>query len=162
MNAYLPKKPIWSDQDFEVMGWHDVTLWSMVAYPDNFEFLVDMDYIFNWVHPGPGETYFKFWVAPVTMVFENASDVRINVDSQQGCIEIAEFHRELLGPSPNGKYTQYRFKFDCQEGEIALEATSFKMYLRRPPTLLDRQSFGLAERGGVNFSCTYTGEPIST
>lgn len=136
MDAYLPEKLIWSDQDFAVMGWHDVTLWSMVASPDSFEFFVDLDYIFNWVHPGPDEIYFKFWVAPVTMVFDNASDVRININSQQGRIEIAELHREYVGPSPNGKYIQYRFKFDCQEGEIELEATGFKMYIRRPPALL--------------------------
>ena len=154
MDIYQPEKLVWTDQDFEIMGWHDASVWSMVADSESFEFLIDIDYIFNWVHPGPGETYFKFWVSPTTMVFENASDVRIDIESEQGCIEIMDFRRELIGPSPNGKFTQYKYKFECRQGEIELEATAFKMYVRRAPTLLDRQSFELVTRDGVSFSRT--------
>jgi hypothetical protein len=156
MDIYHPEKLIWSHQDFATMGWHDARIWSTVADSENFEFLFDLDYIFNWVHPGPGETYFRFWVAPVTMVFENAGDVRIDIDSQQGCIEVADFHLEQIEPSPNGKFTQYRSKFECQEGSIELQSTGFKMYVRRPPTLMSSQSFQLAARNGVSFSRTYS------
>jgi hypothetical protein len=155
METYLPEKLIWSNEDFESMGWHDATIWSLVANPEAFELLVDIDYIFNWVHPAKGETYFKFWVAPVTMVFENASDVCIHIDSQQGCIEVADLTRELIGPSPNGKFTQYRFAFDCREGQIELQATGFKLYVRRPPTLLNSQAFELGARQGVDFGRVY-------
>jgi hypothetical protein len=156
MAIYHPEKLVWSEQDFEVLSWYDATIWSMVADSDKFEFLIDLDYIFNWVHPGPGETYFKFWIAPVTMVFENAFDVRIDIKSQQGCIEVADLRSELIGPSPNGRFTQYKFKFECQGGAIELEATSFKMYVRRPPALLERQSYELATRNGVSFSREYS------
>ncbi len=64
------EKSVWTEQDYEVMGWHDCRLWAMVADIDAFEFSLDLDYIFKWVQPGPGETYFKFWVCPVTMVFK--------------------------------------------------------------------------------------------
>lgn len=156
MDIYHPEKLIWSDRDFEGMGWHDATVWSMVADAENFEFMVDIDYIFDWVHPEAGETYFKFWVAPVTMVFENASDVYINLKSQQGCVAVVELRREVIGPSPNSKYTQYRYVFECQEGEIQLEATSFSMYVRRSPALLTAQSFELTSRKGVSFSRVYS------
>ena len=53
--------------------------------------------------PGLGEKYFKFWVAPVTMVFENVHQVIINIDSQQGIIEISDLHREAPTPTPNGE-----------------------------------------------------------
>lgn len=34
--------------------------------------MVSHHHIFKWVQPGEGETYFRFWVAPVTMVLESA------------------------------------------------------------------------------------------
>jgi hypothetical protein len=156
MDIYHPEKLVWSDQDFEVMGWRDASIWSMVADSENFEFLIDIDYIFNWVNPGPGETYFKFWISPATMVFQNASDVRIDIESQQGCIEVMDFQRELIGPSPNGRFTQYKYKFECRQGEIELEATGFQMYVRRAPSRLDHQSFELTTRNGVSFSRSYS------
>ena len=80
METYKLEKPIWDDGDFSKMGWHDSIVWSMLAIPDDFEFLFDLDYIFKWVHPKEGEMYYKFWVAPVTMVFENAHDIKINIE----------------------------------------------------------------------------------
>ena len=152
--AYRIEKAIWTDADLEILGWHDATLWSMVADPDGFEFLLDLDYIFQWVDPAPGETYFKFWVAPVTMVFENAHDIDIDIDlqSQQGQIEISAMHREDPTLSPNGAFTQHTYRFECQQGEIKIRSTGFKMFVREPPTLLRVQSFSLAERAGLSFS----------
>ena len=155
MDLYHLEKQVWTDQDFEIMGWHDASVWSMLADSERFEFLIDIDYIFSWVHPAHRETYFKFWVSPATMVFENASDVRIDIESQQGSIEVMEFHREVIGPSPNGKFTQYKYKFECRQGRIELEATAFNMYVRRAPTCIDHQCLGLAARHGVSFSRSY-------
>ena len=152
MTEFRLEKLLWDDTDFDVMGWHDATIWSMCADTERFEYLVDLDYIFNWVDPGPDETYYKFWVSPVTMVFENASNVRIDLESQQGSIEIADLHREMLGPSPNGKYIQYNFRFECQEGAVSLQGTGYRMHVRRPPSLLGFQSFSLSARGGISFS----------
>ena len=151
MEMYQLEKPVWDDSDFAVMGWHDTTVWSMLADPDEYEFLLDMDYIFQWVHPGAGETSFKFWVAPVTMVFENAHDVKIHIESSQGGIEVADFHREEPEVTPNGQFTQHTYRFECQEGTISLKATGFRMFVRRAPVLLEGQSFSLPQRGGVSF-----------
>lgn len=151
MEAFKLEKTIWDDSDFDVMGWHDATIWSTVANPDEFEFLVDLDYIFKWVQPTEGETYFKFWVAPVTMIFENAHNVSVEIESEQGTIEVANFHRENPRLTLNGKLTQYTYRFECQEGNVSLTATGFKMYVRRAPQLLQYQSFGLKERKGVRF-----------
>lgn len=134
------------------MGWHDATIWSMVASPETFEFMLDLDYIFKWVDPAPGQTYYKFWVAPVTMVFENAHSIDIDVQSQQGTIEIADLHKEEPTLTPNGKFTQHTYRFECQEGHVSLKSTGFKLIVRQAPTLLQHQSFSLEERRGVSFS----------
>ena len=151
VEAYELEKPVWTQEDFEKMGWHDAKVWGMLANTEEWELLIDLDYIFKWVHPTGDEKYFKFWVAPVTMVFENAYDVKSNIESQQGEIEVADLHMENPRKTKNGKFTEYTFRFECQEGKITLTATGYKMYVRQKPKLLQGQSIGFAERGGVNF-----------
>jgi hypothetical protein len=152
MNSDTPLKTLWTDADFAEMGWHDATLWSMVANPDDYEFLVDLDYIFEWVCPAAGETHYKFQVAPVTMVFENAHSIEITLESPQGTIEVADLHREHPTLTPNGELTEHGYRFECQEGEVKLRATGFKMFVRQRPVLLGQQSLSLAARGGVSFA----------
>ena len=154
MSAYDLEKEVWTEADVKVMGWHDASIWSMVPNTAQFEYLLDLDYIFKWVHPKENETYFKFWVAPVTMVFENAFDVKIDIESQQGLIEVADLYMESPELTPNGKFTSHTYRFECQEGEITVKATGFKMYVRQKPKLIQGQSFELAERGGIGFGRT--------
>jgi hypothetical protein len=149
-DQYQLEKALWTSDDFEVMGWHDSRVWAMVAAEESFEFAMDLDYIFKWVHPAPGETYFKFWVAPVTMVFENAHDIRIEIESSQGGIEVADLHREEPKPTPSGALTDYQYRFECQEGTISLRATGYRLYVRSEPRLMQGQSFSLTERGGIS------------
>ena len=151
MESYQLEKECWDDSDFPEMGWHDATVWSFHGNPEQFEFLLDLDYIFKWVKPQGDESFFKFWVAPVTMVFNNAHGVVIDVKSPQGSIEIADLHRGDPETTPNGDSTQCAYRFDCQEGTISLAATGFQMFVRRVPELLDGHSFSLSERGGVGF-----------
>ena len=77
-----------------------------------FEFMFDLDYIFRWIQPGQGETYFRFWVAPVTMVFESAHTVKIDIESPQGSIEVADLHREAPEPIRDGEIFQHRYRFE--------------------------------------------------
>jgi hypothetical protein len=149
-HRYQLEKVLWTSDDFEVMGWHDSRVWAMVAAEESFEFAMDLDYIFKWVHPEPGETYFKFWLAPVTMVFENAHDISIEIESPQGGIEVADLHREEPKPTPNGALTDYLYRFECQEGVISLRATGYRLYVRMEPRLMQSQCFSLAERGGIS------------
>ena len=149
--SYQLEKTVWTDADFDQMGWHDATLWSMLADSDAFEFALDLDYIFEWVHPGPGETYFEFWVAPVTMVFHMAHTVVLDIESMSGSIEVADVHRGDPVPTVRGEGSQREYRFECQEGEISLMTEGYTMYVRRPPVRLRAQRLGIEERGGVSF-----------
>jgi len=151
MESFKLDKHIWTQDDFKYMGWHDATIWSSFANTEEYEFSFDLDYIFKWVDPIGEEKYFKFWVAPVTMVFENVSDIKFDIESRQGDIEIANLHMENPKLTPNGKFTEYTFRFECQEGIITLQATGYNMYVRQTPTLSKSQSLELDVRGGVNF-----------
>ncbi len=152
MCNYQLEKSIFSEKDFDTMGWHDNTIWSMLADPDSFEYSFDIDYIFKWVNPKNDEDSFKFWVSPVTLVFENIHSVQIDIKSSQGNIEILELLMEELQLTPNGKFTEHNFRFECEEGFISLNATNFKMYVRQKPKLLERQCLTIDERCGISFS----------
>jgi hypothetical protein len=152
MDSYELEKSVWSDGDFAVMGWHDVTVWAIGTNPEAFELALDLDYIFKWVDPAAGETYYKFWVSPATMVFENVHSVNIDMQSEFGAIEIGDLHRDEPTSTRDGKATQRIYRFECQEAEIALSATGFKMFVRQQPILLDSQSLGLERRGGISFA----------
>lgn len=149
-DSYPLEKTLWTSDDFEVMGWHDVRVWAMAASEEDYAFALDLDYLFKWVHPGPGETCFKFWVAPVTMVFENAHSIALDIASSQGTLDIADLHRDDPRPTPNGAFTEYLFRFECQEGTVSLRATSYRLYVRQAPRLVPRQWLSLAERGGLS------------
>jgi hypothetical protein len=144
-------KPVWTDADLDVMSFHDVHVRAFCAAPESYELLMDLDYLFQWVAPPEGETYFRFWVAPVTLVFANVYDVRLDLQSSQGDIEIFSLHRGEGKLTPNGQLTEHRYQFDCQEGELSLSATGFHMYVRSPPVLVRKQSLTLRERGGIGF-----------
>ena len=150
--SYYLEKSVWAGEDFDQMGWHDATIWSMVANCDSYEFLMDLDYIFEWKKPKPPELYFKFRVAPVTMVFENAGSIKIDLTSPQGTINVMDLYREDPRLSPNGKFIIHTYRFDCREGEITFEATNFKLFVRQMPVLIKSQSLDWETRKGVDFS----------
>jgi uncharacterized protein (UPF0305 family) len=150
--SYQLEKSVWTDSDFDAMGWHDATLWSTVAIDDAFEYLFDLDYIFQWVDPEPGEKYFSFWVAPVTMVFHNVHHVRLDIDSLLGTIEVADLHRNQTEPTQNEKLAEWTYRVVCQEGEISLVSTGYTMYVRKQPIHQRGQRLDLDQRGGISFA----------
>ena len=81
---YTIEKWIWTEADFEVMGWHDNRIYALAFSADTFELILDIDYIFKWINPEPGETFFQFWTAPATLVFQNVYDVEFDILTTTG------------------------------------------------------------------------------
>src|SRR5260221_10243754 len=76
--TYELEKWIWTEQDFEEMGWHDCHIYAVAFLPETFEFVLDLDYICKWVNPKPPAENFSFWVSPATLVFENVHDLELD------------------------------------------------------------------------------------
>lgn len=152
METYKLEKAIWSETDFDKMGWHDCIIWAMMTDADRVEYLVDLDYIFKWNDPEENEIGFSFWVAPVTMVFENMHQVKLDIESSQGTIEIADLYISESRITWNKSTNEYNYNFECQEGLISLWATGFKMFVRQYPVLIERQHLTLQERNGISFA----------
>jgi len=57
------EKWAWTEEDFERMGWHDAHVHAFAFQPDAWEFLLDLDYILEWVGPAENTSHCSFWSA---------------------------------------------------------------------------------------------------
>lgn len=153
---YELEKPVWTAADFEVMGWHDATIWSMAVVGEKFELLFDIDYILRWVHPVPPEQYFSFWVSPATLVFEGVQNIKIDIeiDAIQH-MEIADIHRVDHIIKPSKDLNIWKWTIELQQGSIEFYASGYTQYFRRHPSLGRGQVLDLDERGGISFDRNY-------
>ena len=83
-SKYELEKAIWTEFDFDIMGWHDAPVYGMALFSDSTtlttELVFDLDYIFEWINPVPPDNCFSFWIAPSTLVFKNITDLAIQTD----------------------------------------------------------------------------------
>jgi hypothetical protein len=148
LTEYTPGKWIWTAQDFENMGWHDVYIHG-IAF-DRSLLSLDIDYMFRWINPEPGETYYKFWLSPATLVFENVGEVRLSMESfgKPIIMDLTRSEEESI----EGHQATWCWNIDCISGEISFRATGFTQFIRRAPIISGKQVFSEAERGGFSFS----------
>lgn len=155
LNGFIQEKWVWTEEDFEKMGWHDCRIYAIAFNEENNQLLVDIDYIFKW-ESSPESKCFKFWIAPSTMVFENVHSLQIDVECLSMKLEIADIKRVEFRKPYNSEYikkeTEWKWILDTQEGELNFWAVGYKQYIRRHPVLLSSQFFGLEQRGGISFS----------
>ena len=144
--SYQLDKSIWTEDDFETMGWHDCFIYAF-SFGDNYQFLLDIDYIFKWVEAAKK---YNFWLAPCTLVFENTYDIVIDIESSSGGVDIDDIIRENPQKPKNADFIKRETEFDwiieTQQGSISFKSAGFKQYVRQMPKLLNRQSIGLVDK----------------
>jgi hypothetical protein len=154
--VYKLEKEIWTEDDFEIMSWHDNTIHA-ISFSKNDELLLDIDYIFEWVHPKDGKGYFKFWIAPCTLVFENIYQLKLDLEIS------AVHHRKIdnisMEDSQRAKSAanveqmiKYDWVIETLQGEITFEASGYKQYVRKQPLLMNNDELDMETRGGVSFN----------
>ena len=148
-------KRVWTQADFDKMSFHDLCIHGIAAvheYPDPHELLFDIDYILEWVKPRlPGKD-FKFRLAPATLVFEHVYDLAVRTESgiHEPWWSISDVTREKRR-SADGR-TDWAWSFGLEQGNILFRSTGFKLFLRKAPSLSERQYLSFSERGGVSFA----------
>jgi len=150
-----PEKYVWDASDFETMGWHDATIYAVAFESEQFEVSLDIDYIFEWVHPSGSESFFRFWVSPCTVVFQNVYDFALDGPWPGSAFQIDEVRRDRARSPRNAKViiadTEWQWTITCHHGEISFWSTGFLQHVRRAPTLNEAQGLDLADRGGISF-----------
>lgn len=156
MNEYILDKAIWTERDFDQMGWHDAQIHGMCFQEKEGnwtgDLAFDIDYIFKWVNPAEFEKYFTFWIAPCTLIFHDVIGLKINIDTADYSLEpidIADIKMEVI---KNGDLYEYNFEVELHIGQIAFK--SYKGYtqtVRMLPKRVEQQILLPSERGGISF-----------
>ena len=147
-------KSIWTEKDFETMGWHDCKVHALGSGEEGHEVVMDLDYLCQWVPPQE-DAFYSFWIAPATLVFQNVHDLSINLGEPLG-LGIQDIKRTPLGPPFNkdfiGRDLEYQWLLDFLSGDISFKAVGYVQYLRSPPVFCkEKQWLSLQERGGISF-----------
>jgi hypothetical protein len=148
------EKALWTDADFDVMGWHDATVHALAfeETDDRAALLFDLDYIVRWLEPRPPSQYFSFFVAPATLVFENVWSLSGDVSAQRTLLEIADVHRLEAETDRQRAAGVSRWRIEGQDFELRFFAAGFHQHLRALPRQSASQRLSLDERGGVSFA----------
>jgi hypothetical protein len=151
---YNLEKSIWTEKDFNSMGWHDSRIhgFAITTDDENFqsELLLDIDYIFQWINPVPPDVYFTFFVAPCTLVFHNISDLTVDIETGRIVgveLEIADLHLVEKREQTDIIY----WNIETQQDDIKFEASGYTQYVRQNPKLVRGQKLSLDERNGIRF-----------
>jgi hypothetical protein len=163
-------KSIWTEADFETMGWHDAILYCFTLLPDSFELVMDLDLITKkvfrdapddahagrkrrppWLQPASEPNkYFDLWIAPATLVFRGVQSVSASLEIEYiDDIQILELVRAPL----DGKTSEWRWRFELAGGHLAFDASGYTQYFRQEP-LLSSSVLTLEERGGISYART--------
>lgn len=141
------EKSIWTECDFEDMGWHDSVVYKIQLSRD---LELDIDYIFQWNKPDIEGLPFTFWVAPSTLVFDRVYDLKFALEVYSSDIfEILTIEREIL---ESGTYWTIR----TRQGEIFFKSEGYKQFIRQKPSFEFGQSISFVERNGYSLEKTTT------
>lgn len=149
--AYALEKWLWTEADFDRMGWHDASVyaWRLAGQ----ELLLDIDYIFQWNQPEVEGTSFTFWVAPATLAFQQVQHVEFDFDFigtdpfKADAMEIDSLERE----ADNEWVVQFH------NGYLGFRAAGFTQHIRRAPSFEFGQQVSFPGRAGTSFE-KVTGE----
>jgi hypothetical protein len=154
---YSLEKSIWTEADFDQMGWHDATIYGIAFLNDTFELAFDIDYIFEWVRPVAPDPGFRFSVAPCTLVFTNVIELAVDLKPYAE-LSIDYLSRNAPGVPLNAQYIgqqiDWRWTMDCGAGTVTFRAAGYTLYVRQAP-IHGGQAIPLDVRGGISFKRAY-------
>jgi hypothetical protein len=154
MENFNLENEILTTADFDQMGWHDCKVYAISFFDkENFELALDIDYILKWVKTNKNDDYFKFWVAPATLIFKNVYDININLSSID--FKIDEIVRSNPVRPKNADYLGDVFEHDwtilTSNGELTFRSIGYLQIIRQKPILVDQQFIDIKQRGGISF-----------
>lgn len=73
-------KSLWTDAEFDQISFHDNRVYAHAVLLEEYAFLLDIDYIVEWLHPSVGNNAYSFRVSPATLRFENIFNLKVNLE----------------------------------------------------------------------------------
>lgn len=145
METYILEKWKWTDADFETMGWHDATVYSMRL--DN-NLSLDIDYIFKWNEPEAEGFQFTFFVAPCTLVFNEVKDFSFDITmSIYQTMQVEDIERTITD-------NRQHYTIITREANFSFTAAGYSQTVRMCPSFQLHQQMAYDERGGISLEAT--------
>ena len=145
-------KTHWTEQDFDLMGWHDSKIYSINFDMDNHRIIFDIDYIFEWIKNPDTENY-KFLVSPVTLIFNNIWNLKIDLEPYE-TIEITDITRDNPQKPNNHEFInkdiEWDWLIDTICGEISFKSVGYQQIIRKHPIIIDTQSLDVSHRKEIS------------
>ena len=136
---YDLEKNIWTESDFEKMGWHDSHIYK-IGLREDLE--LDIDYILQWNKPEIDGLPFTFWVAPSTLVFRLVRNLSFELDTAfNDTFEIEDIEKN---ETSNGTV----WTIITRQGDIEFTSDGYTQYIRQEPSFQFGQTISYAERYG--------------
>jgi hypothetical protein len=139
------------------MFWHDCKIYAIAFDEFNYKLMFDLDYIFKWVSP-EDDGYYRFWISPATLIFENVYDLDISLGSTVGTI-IESLERANPSKPNNSDYInkdiEWEWTIETRNGVISFKSVGYTQYVRKAPVYKKAQEIDFKERGGYSFSVEY-------
>jgi hypothetical protein len=142
---YKLEKKIWTESDFEQMGWHDCNIYKMGLTHD---LVFDIDYILKWNKPDIEGLSFTFWLAPSTLVFKNVKNLHFDIDlGFHDTIEIDDIEKEETENGTN-------WNVITQQGDFEFISDGYKQFIRQDPFFEFSQTISFTDRHGFSLEET--------
>jgi len=145
MENYELEKKIWTEADFDKMGWHDNHIYKVRLTVD---LELDIDYILQWNKPEVKGLPFSFWVAPSTLVFRGIKNLEFEIDTAFN--EAMEIEDIELSIAENKNH----WTIVTQQGNLEFISEGFTQYVRQEPFLEFGQTISYIERNGFSLEHT--------
>lgn len=138
---YELEKRIWTDADFEQMGWNDCLIYKMRVSGD---LALDIDYILQWNQPDIEGLPFTFWVAPATLVFKHVQNLVLEIDTTfMEAYEIDDIEKRVTE-------TGTTWTIITQRGYIEFTSDGYEQFIRQDPFFQYGQTIPYIDRHGVS------------
>ncbi len=153
----------YTEADFERLSWHDCHVWGIALRAGDAtnlisQIVLDIDFILEWLCEGEGKPC-RFKVAPASLVFDEVTDLRVQVDWGASGFEasvspasILSIERECIPDRmvyPARPYYRWQIKFSWPPGsEIVFKAVGFTQTLTGAPVISATQHLSSRQRAG--------------
>jgi hypothetical protein len=148
----LVSKAVWTERDFDQMGWHNNAMHAWAFEPaDDYpgRLLIDLDYIVKVEKPAAPGGFFDYWVSPATLVFDRASDLVADVNAVHWGFALTIDEIERSAPDKHGMHL---WTLTGDLFTLTIRSDGYTQYLRAAPRFCrGRHRLPLSERGGIAF-----------
>jgi len=147
-------KNSWTDDDFSQMSWHDNAVHGIRIIEGQYgsgEFVLDIDYILEWLPKQDHEGGLRFRIAPAELRFHETTDLKIALDYASATAALTPFSIHQIQFEPieyeNGiRSKRWRIEINWPVGEITFQSPRLTQALTGSAIVSDVQSLSDEQR----------------